>query len=97
MALGRTGGHRGDPQRRAQGALGVIFVRLRGAEQDRHPRPRDRHNRAPEGLRLADRLGEAGPDQITQVFGVGLGAQADRGELDEHGAHEPAFPPLARG
>ena len=66
-----------DAQRRAKSTLGVIFVRLRRAEEHRHAEPRDRRHRAPELLCLADRLGQADADELTQVLGVRLGAEAD--------------------
>jgi hypothetical protein len=42
-------------------------------------------------------LGQADADKLPQVLGVRLGAEADRRQLDEDGADQPAFLSRAHG
>ena len=86
-----------NPHGGTQRPFRVVLIRLRHAKEQRHHRPRDRHDAATECLRLADRPSEAHADDLSQILGIGMRAEADWGDFDDSNRDEPAlFPSSGR-
>ena len=81
-----------DGERGAHGALGVVLLRLRIAEQGHQPVAELLQHMAAETRHRSRSLVEIGADEVATIFGVELGRKARRAdEIAEHHRDRPAL------
>jgi hypothetical protein len=81
-------------QRGAHGALGIVLVGDRGAEQGEDGIADDLVDPAAEGLDVRDQTLEAPVDQPFHLFGItSLGHRREAHEIGEQDGHDPALVP----